>query len=415
MRPGWRCPAREGQGAPLFRVSLLAVCVALFGEAAAAQDLRELARNLDAATGRVLAGSRDGLSLATGSGYALDVHGAGTTLYFLTNQHVVADAGEILIAYGEPDGVRLFDAEILAASSDFDMALLRLTADAHGFVPRRLPLAAHDIAQGDQVFAIGFPGAADILTDGYTDPAYYEPTLTRGIVGKRFSASWEGGRRVDIIQHDAAINPGNSGGPLSSPCGVVIGLNTAGATGGVQGTFLSSSADSIAEFLEMAGVRPVRVEANCSDDVATQADPAGPADQRLLLAVGAGGLALVAAGGAVLFRMLRPGTVSQGTGSNLRARIGGAEFVLRTERLAGGLIIGRGGAADLRVDDRALSREHAHLQLRDRKLFLQDLGSTNGSRVAGRSLPPNEPVQVNTACDISLGGVAMRLSRSGRG
>lgn len=325
---------------------------------------------------------------------------------------MVADAGEILVAYGEPDGVRLFDAEILAVSSDFDMALLRLTAAAHGFVPRRLPLAAHDIAQGDRVFAIGFPGAGDILTDGITDPAYYEPTLTSGIVGKRFFASWEGGHRVDIIQHDAAINPGNSGGPLSSPCGVVIGLNTASAPGGVQGTFLSSSADSIAEFLEMAGVRPVRVEANCRDDDVT---PAGWADQRLLLAVGAGGLALVAAGGVVLFRMAGPGTASQGAGRGLYARIGGAEFVLRTERLAGGLIIGRGGGADLRVDDRALSREHAHLQLRDRKLFLQDLGSTNGSRVEGRSLPPNEPVQVNTASDISLGGVAMQLSRSGRG
>jgi DNA-binding NtrC family response regulator/pSer/pThr/pTyr-binding forkhead associated (FHA) protein len=51
------------------------------------------------------------------------------------------------------------------------------------------------------------------------------------------------------------------------------------------------------------------------------------------------------------------------------------------------VVVGRGPPADLIVPDRSLSRRHAQFTLEEGTLTVQDLGSTNGTRVRGERVP----------------------------
>jgi len=66
-----------------------------------------------------------------------------------------------------------------------------------------------------------------------------------------------------------------------------------------------------------------------------------------------------------------------------------------------GLTIGRGVDNDVVISDIAASRQHAIIQVRDGRYFLADLGSGNGTRVAGRkitevALKGGEEVEIGT-------------------
>ncbi len=144
--------------------------------------------------------SRQGL----GSGVIVDAERG----LILTNNHVIERADEILVTLH--DG-RRFDAEVIGADRETDVALIRIDAeDLHA-----LPYAdSDDLRVGDFVVAIG-------------NPFGLGQTVTSGIVSAlgRSGLGIEGFE--DFIQTDASINPGNSGGPLVNLRGELIGINTA--------------------------------------------------------------------------------------------------------------------------------------------------------------------------------------------
>jgi len=69
----------------------------------------------------------------------------------------------------------------------------------------------------------------------------------------------------------------------------------------------------------------------------------------------------------------------------------------------GAVVIGRADDAEVHVSHGSVSREHARLYLGG-KILLEDLGSSNGTRVGGRILKPGEPIEIQVDDAVDLGG-----------
>jgi hypothetical protein len=71
-------------------------------------------------------------------------------------------------------------------------------------------------------------------------------------------------------------------------------------------------------------------------------------------------------------------------------------------------IIGRSSDADLALADERVSRRHAMLRVREGQLWLEDLGSRNGTYVDGVSV--SSPVPVDQTVQILIGDTAIRVA-----
>jgi putative serine protease PepD len=156
---------------------------------------------------------RQGFSGGTGSGFVIDRTG-----HILTNNHVVASGGTVKVVL---QSGRRIPATIVGRDATTDLAVLKV-ANPAGLEPLNLGRSA-DAAVGDPVLAVGSPlGLSGTVTSGIVSALNREVRL--------------GSERGTALQTDAAINPGNSGGPLVNARGEVIGVNTAIATLGSQGS-----------------------------------------------------------------------------------------------------------------------------------------------------------------------------------
>lgn len=150
---------------------------------------------------------------STGVGSGIVLTGDG---YILTNRHVIEGSQSLTIELA--DG-RQFDATVVKASDDQDLAVIKI--DATGLTPAVIG-NSDALEVGQTAIAIGSPLGT------------FTETVTRGIIsgtGRTITVADEStGRPVTmtgLLQTDAAINPGNSGGPLLDASGAVIGVNTA--------------------------------------------------------------------------------------------------------------------------------------------------------------------------------------------
>jgi len=95
----------------------------------------------------------------------------------------------------------------------------------------------------------------------------------------------------------------------------------------------------------------------------------------------------------------------QSRGATLRVLKGfyeGLEVAIDRDRL----VIGRGREADLAVAEPTISRQHAAIEWDGDGYTLQDLGSTNGSRVNGRR---ETRARLRDGDEIELGRLQLRL------
>ncbi|QJD60474.1 PDZ domain-containing protein [Pseudomonas sp. gcc21] len=140
--------------------------------------------------------------------------------YLLTNNHVIADADEILVAL--QDGREAL-ARLIGTDPETDLAVLKIDLPN---LPAVTISSSDELRQrtGDVVMAIG-------------NPFGLGQTVTMGIISATGRNQLGLNTYEDFIQTDAAINQGNSGGALIDAHGNLIGINTAifSQSGGSQG------------------------------------------------------------------------------------------------------------------------------------------------------------------------------------
>ncbi len=152
-----------------------------------------------------------------GSGFIISADGL-----IITNKHVVGDT-EATYTVLSSDKKKYEVINILRDPLN-DLAILKIN------VQNLTPLELGDSSKlklGQTVIAIGTPLGefTNTVTSGIISG------LGRGITaGSPFESYVE--KLDNVIQTDAAISPGNSGGPLLNSRGLVIGINTAIASGG---------------------------------------------------------------------------------------------------------------------------------------------------------------------------------------
>lgn len=165
-----------------------------------------------------------------GSGFVID----GKKGLVVTNNHVIADADEIIINFS--DGKKLKVDKIIGKDPKTDLALLKVTPKS--------PLvdvsfgSSSDIKVGDWVMAIG-------------NPFGLGGSVTLGIISAK-QRDINSGPYDEYLQTDAAINRGNSGGPLFNMNGEVVGVNTAiiSPTGGSIGIGFAVPSNTVVNVIE---------------------------------------------------------------------------------------------------------------------------------------------------------------------
>jgi pSer/pThr/pTyr-binding forkhead associated (FHA) protein len=86
----------------------------------------------------------------------------------------------------------------------------------------------------------------------------------------------------------------------------------------------------------------------------------------------------------------------------------GREFALN----AGVNLVGR-DSADVLIPDSTVSRRHAQLTLEEGKLFVEDLGSTNGTKLAGQQVRPGDRATAYDGDTLKFGNIIVTLSLPG--
>lgn len=193
---------------------------------------------------RILSKYSDGYG--TGTGFVIKSNRDETLI--ITNHHVVEDNPYSISVW--IDDEEQVNAEILASTNQKDICVLRLTQQIS---LKPVTLSQSSAKQGDAVYAVGFPAAADILSDTEAHTSQ-DATITDGIVSaKREVTTTQYGTPVEILQISAAINSGNSGGPLFDINGNVVGVNTYGIAD-AQGIFGAIDISEIHAFLDENGI-----------------------------------------------------------------------------------------------------------------------------------------------------------------
>lgn len=151
--------------------------------------------------------------------------------YIITNCHVVEEyilagealgGGELYVMFDESDQE---EAYLVVYDYAKDVAVLKLAEPTEKRTPLLLKVENEE-ALGSEVYAVGYPLAADVTIQAVTSAGKNDATVTTGSISRFLTESGTGRK---LIQTDVALSGGNSGGPLVNGEGAVIGVSTGGS------------------------------------------------------------------------------------------------------------------------------------------------------------------------------------------
>jgi pSer/pThr/pTyr-binding forkhead associated (FHA) protein len=79
---------------------------------------------------------------------------------------------------------------------------------------------------------------------------------------------------------------------------------------------------------------------------------------------------------------------------------------VRNVRLRRNTIVGRGKDCQLRIPLADVSRQHCQFTLKDEQLFVRDLGSSNGTQIAERTIPTGKDILLADGDTVTVGPVS---------
>ena len=184
-----------------------------------------------------------------GSGSGIVFYKDSQKAYIATNYHVISGASRVSISLNECD---LVSAELVGKDANSDLAVISVKlSDLAAAGVKDVQVAEFgdsDSTQvGDTVIAIG-----NALGQGNT--------ATKGIISVGAKEVNINGKKLTVLQTDAAINSGNSGGALVNSEGKVIGINTLKLSGtGIEGMGfaipINSTTDITSQLIQYSKVK----------------------------------------------------------------------------------------------------------------------------------------------------------------
>ena len=223
----------------LVSLSLSILITALAASDGSAQQLRDVARQVDASVvviktveKNLLVAPQSMFVSSPGSGSGVLITSDGQ---ILTAAHVVQAADKIEVEFS--DG-QLVPAKVMASVPGADLAMIKLDWVPHNAKPARLG-DSDKMQVGDDIFIIGAPYAmGHSLSAGHVSARRVPKNATASALA------------LELLQTDAAINKGSSGGPMFNLAGEVVGvvsliLSQSGGSEGMGFAITSNSAQRL--------------------------------------------------------------------------------------------------------------------------------------------------------------------------
>ena len=331
--------------------------------------------------------------------------------YIVTNCHVVEEfilagkslgGGELHVLFDQDD---MEEAYLVDYDAEKDVAVLKLSepTDKREALTLR---EAEDTMLGDEVYAVGYPLAADVTVQAVNSFSKDDATVTTGSIGRLLT---ESGTGRELIQTDAALSGGNSGGPLTDSTGAVLGVNTYGSDLD-QNLFYAVSISELLPMLDRNNI-PYAMAAET-----------GGGNTMVYAAVGAAVVIVVIAAAVLLSRKKKGAAPAAQPARTETSAEGERQPVLRSlSPQHSGMVValhhqpvqvGRDKATcRLVFQDGTPGVSSHHCQIafdeQDGQFVVTDLTSTYGTFLAdGQRLAPNTPTKLPPKSSIYLGEVA---------
>ena len=333
----------------------------------------------------------------------LYIEGTPTKCYILDDDYAVTVTGEIDFSRCTP-----CDVIYTAKEDEPDLAVLRAAEEIDGRVALPLLAKGSSSDSGDPVYVLGYPDTTDAVNSNYAADIE-RVTITDGVVSLHNKMEIDG-IAVNTIQHTAEINPGNSGGPLIDGNGAVVGVNTwyvvfYGDNSG-RTTYYSIEIDYVRNILDNLEIHYDVLSASNGNTSWVPIAIVGVVVAVIVILV-------------IVLIVIKKGKKSSGAAQPVQVqqavpvaghapisgdsglRIQGVNGIFAGRRFAisGQVSIGRNPAGNDLVypeNTPGISGSHCILFIRDGQLYLQDVGSSNGTFLAGgRRLTPNQAVPLH--------------------